>query len=294
MCRRSRVNGFSASTRTPTSIELRQAALTVAVQLSSSATATGSRNVIRSSPAVTTRMPQCLIAASPAASSMKRRTVPPWIEPAEFASWTLIQRISCEVDSEACRGASPDLRRRRVGVHGPILWVRGEDAGCGAGGGPARPRRRPRGPGARRSRPAASAGTRRCRGRTSARCRSRARSSPPPRARRRGRCAGGPGRRRRSPRARRCRACRASAAARDRPGPRSRTARRGRAGSASVRSQKTEKPGSISGWARNSADDDDERRRSRSSGRSDRLAAAQPALRRSGAAAPSPAARTWP
>ena len=75
--RRSPVYGFSASTRTPTSIEERQTALTIDEQRRSSPTNTGVTNVIRSIPAVTTRRPECLIAASPAASSASRSTVPP-------------------------------------------------------------------------------------------------------------------------------------------------------------------------------------------------------------------------
>src|SRR5947209_18315518 len=42
-------------------------------------------------PAVTTRRPECLIAARPAASSASLRTVPPWTLPALLASVTPIQ-----------------------------------------------------------------------------------------------------------------------------------------------------------------------------------------------------------
>src|SRR5581483_11486163 len=97
---------FSASTRTPTSIEVRQAAFTVAMQRSSSPTKSGSAKVIRSIPAVTTLPPQCRIAAMPAASSHIRITTPPWMKPAEFASGMPIHRISSEQEAEAGRGAS--------------------------------------------------------------------------------------------------------------------------------------------------------------------------------------------
>ena len=57
--------GCSASTRTPTSIEVRQAALTEAVKVTSSPMWIGSWNVIRSMPAVTTRRRECRTAARP-------------------------------------------------------------------------------------------------------------------------------------------------------------------------------------------------------------------------------------
>ena len=63
------VRGFSASTRTPTSIDVRHAAFTVALNVTTSPTCTGSLNVMRSIAAVTTRAPECRVAASPAASS---------------------------------------------------------------------------------------------------------------------------------------------------------------------------------------------------------------------------------
>ena len=69
--------GCSASTRTPTSIEVRQAALTEAVNVTSSPMWIGSRNVIRSMPAVTTRQRECRTAARPATSSQSFITVPP-------------------------------------------------------------------------------------------------------------------------------------------------------------------------------------------------------------------------
>ena len=109
MWRRSPVRGSSASTRTPTSIEVRQAALTVARQVSSSPTWTGSVNVIRSIPAVTTRRPQWRIAAIAAASSQVFITMPPWTKPAVLASWTPAQRISSERESATGRGSSSPL-----------------------------------------------------------------------------------------------------------------------------------------------------------------------------------------
>ena len=54
---------------------------------------------------MTTRRPECLIAASPAASSASRSTVPPWMNPAEFASAIPIQRTSSDSDREAGRSA---------------------------------------------------------------------------------------------------------------------------------------------------------------------------------------------
>ena len=103
------MNGFSASTRTPTSIELRQTAFTEAVQRSNSPTNTGVMKVIRSIPAVTTRRPECLIAARPPASSTSRITVPPWMKPPELASPIDIQRTSIELESEIRRDSpSPD------------------------------------------------------------------------------------------------------------------------------------------------------------------------------------------
>ena len=86
MWRWSPVRGFSASTRTPTSIEVRQAAFTFAEQVTSSPTLTGRMNVIRSMAAVTTRLRQWRIAAMPATSSQSFITIPPWTNPAELAS----------------------------------------------------------------------------------------------------------------------------------------------------------------------------------------------------------------
>ena len=81
-------------------------ALTAALNVSSSPMWTGSLNVIRSMPAVTTRQRECLIAASPAASSHIFMTVPPWTKPAELASTRLIQRTGTACDSAADRGST--------------------------------------------------------------------------------------------------------------------------------------------------------------------------------------------
>src|SRR5689334_18564621 len=71
-------------------------------------------------PAVTTRRPQCRIAAIPAASSHIRMTTPPWTNPAELASWMLIQRISSERERETGRGSS-GLGCVWSGIWAPIL-----------------------------------------------------------------------------------------------------------------------------------------------------------------------------
>ena len=106
--RTSPVRGFSASTRTPTSIELRQAALTVAQNVTTSPTLIGTRNAMRSIAAVTTRRPECLIAARPAASSASFITVPPWTLPALFASAMLISLASIVLESEGDLGSIND------------------------------------------------------------------------------------------------------------------------------------------------------------------------------------------
>ena len=103
------VRGFSASTRTPTSIEVRQAALTVAragEQLADvdRAAGTSSGPSPRSRPGV----PQWRMAATPAASSHSFITIPPWTNPAEFASAIPIHRIRAELDAEA---GLPSIRR---------------------------------------------------------------------------------------------------------------------------------------------------------------------------------------
>lgn len=84
----------SDSTRTPTSIEVRQAAFTLALTVTRWPTKTGWRNVMRSMAAVTTRVPQWRIAAMPATSSQSFMIVPPWTLPAVFASVTPIQCVS--------------------------------------------------------------------------------------------------------------------------------------------------------------------------------------------------------
>jgi hypothetical protein len=81
-------------------------ALTAALNVSSSPMWTGSLNVIRSMPAVTTRQRECLIADNPAASSHIFMTVPPWTKPAELASTRLIQRTRTACDSAAGRGST--------------------------------------------------------------------------------------------------------------------------------------------------------------------------------------------
>ena len=101
MWRRSPVRGFSASTRTPTSIEVRQTALTLAEQIRSSPMLTGCMKVIRSIAAVTTRLPEWRIPAIPATSSQSRITTPPWTNPAELASPMPIHLTSSERDSAA-------------------------------------------------------------------------------------------------------------------------------------------------------------------------------------------------
>ena len=106
MWRVSPLRGFSASTRTPTSIEVRQAALTQAWQLSRSPTWIGSTKAIRSTPAVTIRVPQWRSAAIPAASSHIFITTPPCTNPARLASWTPIHLTSVECVAEAGRGST--------------------------------------------------------------------------------------------------------------------------------------------------------------------------------------------
>ena len=70
--------GRSAVTRTPTSIEVRQTALTEAENVTSSPISIGTRKVTRSTPAVTTLRREWRMAARPATSSASLRTVPPW------------------------------------------------------------------------------------------------------------------------------------------------------------------------------------------------------------------------
>ena len=103
--RLSPVRTSSASTRTPTSIDVCHAALTEACRVSSSPTWTGSRNVIRSTAAVTTRPPLWRTAARPAASSQSFITVPPWTNPAEFASSRPIHLTRIERERVTGRGS---------------------------------------------------------------------------------------------------------------------------------------------------------------------------------------------
>jgi hypothetical protein len=86
VCATSPVGTCSASTRTPTSIEVRQAALTVARSVMTSPTFTGERNFIASTAAVTTRPPARRVAAITATSSHSFMIHPPWTLPARFAS----------------------------------------------------------------------------------------------------------------------------------------------------------------------------------------------------------------
>jgi hypothetical protein len=61
---------------------------------------------MRSIAAVTTRLRECLIAASAAASSTSFMTVPPWTLPAELAWPIPIQRASSAADSEGDLGST--------------------------------------------------------------------------------------------------------------------------------------------------------------------------------------------
>ena len=96
----------SAVTRTPTSIEVRQAAFTLAWTVRSWPTWTGCRNVIRSIAAVTTRNPECRTAAMPATSSQKRMITPPCTYPAVFESAMPSQRVRTECDADGGRGST--------------------------------------------------------------------------------------------------------------------------------------------------------------------------------------------
>jgi hypothetical protein len=81
----------SASTRTPTSIDVRHAALTVPRSVTTSPTWIGERKRISSTAAVTTRPPASRVAAIAATSSHSFMIQPPWTLPAMFASWTPIR-----------------------------------------------------------------------------------------------------------------------------------------------------------------------------------------------------------
>jgi hypothetical protein len=75
--------------------------LTLADKVTSSPTKTGTRNVIRSTAAVTTRWREYLTAARLAASSHSFITTPPWTEPAMFSSWRPIHSTSIALRSTA-------------------------------------------------------------------------------------------------------------------------------------------------------------------------------------------------
>src|SRR4051794_11693521 len=87
-------------------MDVRQAALTLAENVTSSPTWTGVMKAMRSTPAVTTRQRECLTAAAPAASSQSFMTTPPWMNPALFASSTPIHWISCVCDSATVRAST--------------------------------------------------------------------------------------------------------------------------------------------------------------------------------------------
>src|SRR5215208_4401002 len=61
---------------------------------------------MRSRAAVTTRVPQCLRAATPATSSTIFMSVPPCTFPATFASWMPIQRVSTDCEAEGGFGCT--------------------------------------------------------------------------------------------------------------------------------------------------------------------------------------------
>ncbi len=101
--RTSPVDGFSDSTRTPISIDVFQEALTVALNVTTSITWTGTRKSIRSIETVTTRPRQNFTADTPAASSTSRMIVPPWMLPVPLASVGPIQWASSDSDSATGR-----------------------------------------------------------------------------------------------------------------------------------------------------------------------------------------------
>ena len=77
--------------------------------MTSSPTKTGWRKVIRSIAAVTTRWPECRIAAMPATSSHSFMIVPPCTLPAVLASGMPIHLVSTEWDCEGGRGSKEAL-----------------------------------------------------------------------------------------------------------------------------------------------------------------------------------------
>src|SRR5262245_3900201 len=104
------VRTFSDSIRTPTSIEVRQAALTVAFTVTSWPTNTGCRKLILSIAAVTTRAPEWRTAAIPATSSQRCMSTPPCTLPEVFASAGPIQRLRIELDADGARGSTRSRR----------------------------------------------------------------------------------------------------------------------------------------------------------------------------------------
>src|SRR3954447_16966121 len=83
----------------------------------------GLRNVIRSMPAVTTRVPEWRIAAMPATSSHRRMIAPPWTLPVVLASGMPIQRVITEREWAGVRGstgAGSYGREDRLVGHHPI------------------------------------------------------------------------------------------------------------------------------------------------------------------------------
>src|SRR5947209_20476529 len=67
-------------------------------------------------PAVTTRRPECLIAARPAASSASLRTVPPWTLPALLASVTPIQWARTAQEAVGGLGSTSGSYDERLGL----------------------------------------------------------------------------------------------------------------------------------------------------------------------------------
>ena len=133
--RTSPVTAFSASTRTPTSIEVFQTALTdrAAAQQLADVDGLGEGHPVHA------RGDDALAAVADRGDARRPRrtsriTVPPCTNPAEFASWMLIQRISSERDAEAGFGSRSSPSRRSYGDRLP----------CGAVAVPlfAKPRRR--------------------------------------------------------------------------------------------------------------------------------------------------------
>ena len=83
----------SASTRTPTSIEVVPDQLTCASACTRSPTRTGSTKSISSIDAVTAGPPECRCATTPATSSTSFITTPPCTVPSRFVSRTVMIRL---------------------------------------------------------------------------------------------------------------------------------------------------------------------------------------------------------